>query len=250
MQDIKLILNLSTLLFEFAVFSYAWGFISMSWNFVRYKEPFNISELNFFKHIMEVLRSGKLLKIVFVFCVLVGGVNLLLSNLYSNTKMGSLYEASEYDASYEALIYINGTPSFCIADISRRVDYEEDARGNYEREYNYWIEEIHLPYGNTEYIGDIYYPDDDINTYSLGEWGYSCDLVLREPVTDISYKLLEAEIVSSYGDFCGSRNSTIYHLLDCPTARNISDSNYIYFSDIIEADILGYSACKLCAADF
>ncbi|MBF0479117.1 MAG: hypothetical protein HQL26_06505 [Candidatus Omnitrophica bacterium] len=51
--------------------------------------------------------------------------------------------------------------------------------------------------------------------------------------------------------FVGSKNSTVYHLLSCKLAQNITADNKVAFAGKDEAEKAGYKPCKICllAAD-
>jgi len=53
-------------------------------------------------------------------------------------------------------------------------------------------------------------------------------------------------IAGSKQRYVGSRNSNIYHVLSCSSAKRIKESNKIYFTSSKEARSKGYRACKIC----
>lgn len=144
---------------------------------------------------------------------------------------------SKYTENYDAILYIDEKPVFCIVAIDKRTDNGRS---------NYWITEISLPYGHSEFVDAEYDPDQNYVNICLGDWGWDCNLTLGEPATSLSYTMLKNEVVSNYGELCGSRESDTYHLLDCQYAKNIKPQNLIYFENQQEAEVLGYSFCSIC----
>lgn len=47
--------------------------------------------------------------------------------------------------------------------------------------------------------------------------------------------------------FVASRESDVYHELDCPHAERIKPDNRIYFNKREEAEEAGYRACEVCS---
>lgn len=57
---------------------------------------------------------------------------------------------------------------------------------------------------------------------------------------------LQAVEEKSAGKFVASKNSTKYHLPDCPGVRRIAEHNKIWFSSKEEAESLGYQPASNC----
>lgn len=163
-----------------------------------------------------------------------GVINCILSACLSSTEIGSFYEKSEYEETYEATLFIDEKPVFCLAEV-----YKSDGR--------YVVVNVLLPYGNHEYTDNEYDPEEGSARLSLGDSDWDCTVVLNDPATDASYDMLNNVVVSNYGEFCGSKLSDMYHLLDCPHAKRINRENHIYFETREEAEILGFIFCSDCS---
>jgi len=67
-------------------------------------------------------------------------------------------------------------------------------------------------------------------------------------------KITETEVGTDYEDdqvvearYVGSTTSDKYHRPDCSYAKKIKSENKIFFSDVLDAQKKGYSACKVCS---
>lgn len=243
MDTIKTILTICSIIFGLSIFIYCASFIHAVWCRISWrKEPIPWKDFNPFLILRDSLNTGSnndvLVSVIFLFIIAVGLVNIVLESSLASTKIGSFYEEPEYKEEYEAILYIDEKPIFCIATIDKRID---------DRNPRYFISEIALPYGHSEYVDAEYDPEDDFAEICLGEWGWRYKLTLKDPATEDSYKMLENEVVSNYGEFCGSKGSDKFHLLDCQNVKNISPQNLIYFESEKEADALGYTMCSICA---
>ena len=179
------------------------------------------------------LKNDKPIHPFLVIVLTAGVVNCVLSMCLSSTEIGAFYEKSEYRETYEATLFIEEKPIFCLAEVQK---YEG----------RYLIQNVLLPYGNHEYTDNEYDPEEGSARLSLGDSGWDCTIVLNDPATDMSYDMLNNVVVSNHGEFCGSKSSDIYHLLDCPHAKRINRENYTYFETRKEAEALGFVFCSDC----
>lgn len=162
-----------------------------------------------------------------------GLINITLESALSSTEIGSFYELPEYYEDYEATLFVYEKPIFCIASVCK-----EDS--------SYTAYNLLLPYGSSVEIEGLYDPELGCFHLELGEHYHYCKLEIGVPATSTSFELLSHITVSDSGDFCGSRISKTYHLLDCPHVKSISPENFIYFESDAEADVLGYLFCLDC----
>ena len=74
--------------------------------------------------------------------------------------------------------------------------------------------------------------------------GFLCILI----VATFSGILLNSQqtLGTSQGDFCGSKNSDVYHYPGCSAAKRIKSSNLIWFTDECDAKSRGYRPCSIC----
>ena len=170
-----------------------------------------------------------LLAIIF----LIGGANAAFSQFASKAEIGAFYELGEYETTYEATVYIDEKPVFCLVEFYR-----------YEGQYT--LSNILLPNGKSEYLDDEYDPECAPVRVSLSDWGWTCHIVLNSPATESSYAKLDNFVVSNHGEFCASKTSDSYHLRDCRHAKTIAPKNYIYFETQKEAEVCGYQFCTEC----
>lgn len=171
---------------------------------------------------------------VIAIILIVGLINTICLFTCSSTRIGAFYEEEEYAETYEATLYINKKPIFCLVDM-----YREDGA--------YFIEEIRLPYGHSELLyEEEYKPKEEQNEIPLGNSSRSFKIILLNPATETSYDRLKHTIVSNYGMFCGSKNSDAYHIKNCRYVKSIKEKNLVYFETKQEADILGYLPCSVC----
>ena len=172
----------------------------------------------------------------FLLCIIVSLVNFTLSLGLSSTQIGTFYEKAEYEEDYEATLYIDNKSVFCIAHLIK----------NSEPEITHTISKISFPYGKSQYLDERYDPNYENNEVSLSDWDIECKIILTHPVTQTSWEILQNEVVSNYGEFCGSKESDTFHLLSCPQAKKIKKVNLVYFSSYKEAVVLGYEFCDSC----
>lgn len=237
MDDLKKILFACSCIFAFAALSYVLGFLSSMWGAIRYKKPIRWNDFNPIAMISSGVQSGKAgLSLLLSLVIVVGAVNLILSHTMVSNEIGAFYEAENYNTKYEATLFIKEKPIFCIVNVWRHS----------EPDPVYTLTEIHLPYGKFQYIDAEYDPDYN-NSVHLGYWGHRCDIELIRPITDTSFSRLKNEIVSNYGEFCGSMGAEKFHLLDCWNVKNIKAENLVYFDTALQAEALGYEMCVICA---
>lgn len=169
---------------------------------------------------------------------ILGLVYMILCLQCSEPKIGSFFEESEYVQDYEATLQTESSKIFCIATVERN-------------DGKYYINQIQFPYGHTqECFGDEYNEvktraEVYIETSDIAQY----DLSLGDMATATSYAYLETYIVSNSGKYCASRNSNKYHLKTCPQAKNINDTNLIYFKSRQDAEVLGFYPCDTCKYD-
>ena len=179
--------------------------------------------------------KSRSLKAILIVLFIVGIVNAVLSLFFTKNEIGAFYEADEYFADYEATVSVNSCAVPCVATISK---YGDD----------YYIYEIQLPYGRSQYAGDAEY--DARSNYARVDIGYDLQwegsLSLAHPATSESYSRLTNYSRPSSSEFCASVDSDVYHLKDCYYVQNIVHNNLIYFDSDLEAEILGFEVCSVC----
>lgn len=229
MSTLKTVLLLCSCLSLFFLFSYCASFFRAV--FLRLsprKEPIPWKDFNPFYGCQGSL------DLIILIAVIAGFSNIFLSLFYASTKIGAFYEKTSYKEHYDAYVYADDKPIFCIATV-----YKDGA--------TYSISEISMPYGHSQYVDEIYDPDEKSSTIYLGVNGWRCKITLKEPASSTSYTALKNEVVSNYGAFCGSKESDSYHFVNCKKAKNIKAENFVYFESEQEAEILGYQMCSVCS---
>lgn len=163
--------------------------------------------------------------------IVIGAIDQLLWLTISSTTIGAFYEKPSYSETYDATLYLDEKPIFCMVDMHRS-------------DGEYFIDTIYLPYGKVAHPLDVYYPNGKNRVHLMeGEPG---EIVLERQSDDTSEARLAAEVVTAYGDYCGSREGEIYHFTGCISARNIASNNLVFFESEREALALGYAPCKRC----
>ena len=245
MYFLKYILTACSYLAALFFLFYFVCFISSFYKRIRYKLPIPWNELKPSGFFDSLVHSG-VAGAVIVFILVVGIANFIASKKFASHEIGAFYEEKEYSETYEATLYYEGKAVFCLAQMHRETERDDDRNRSYSY---YWIDEIHLPYGRTVSIDEEYEPE-KTNCYSIcgaSVWNeYDCDLVLIHPATNNSYDLLGSAVVTSYGPCCASRESKIFHWLSCPSVTNIREDNLVFFQNPEEADLLGFEGCNLC----
>lgn len=228
MSTLKTVLLLCSCLSLLFLFGYCVSFFrALFLRLSSRKEPIPWKEFNPFYGCQSSL------DLIILIAIIAGFFNIFLSSFFASTKIGSFYEKSSYTEHYESYVYADDKPIFCIATV-----YKDGA--------TYSISEISMPYGKSQYVDDIYDPDDKNSIIYLGDNGWRCKITLKEPASSTSYTALKNEVVSSYGEFCGSKYSDIYHFDKCGYVKNIKSKNLVYFETEKEAEILGYQMCSVC----
>lgn len=172
----------------------------------------------------------------------------LLALIWGALTDPDFFDKTEYPQDYEAILTIDDKPIFCIVTLDKSDEYVEYAHGERTKRITvYTITNVSLPYGHSKSVEAKYDKENNTATVSLGEWGNSYKLTLKGPADSTSYDVLKNEIVSNYGEFCGSKESDKYHLPKCKYAKNIGPENLVYFASQNEAEALGYTFCATCA---
>lgn len=70
--------------------------------------------------------------------------------------------------------------------------------------------------------------------------------IAQASVAEPSEEVVEASIASSSLSFVASKSGTKYHHITCPGAKQIKETNKIYFKDASEAQAAGYSLAANC----
>lgn len=210
---------------------------------LRYKKAIPFDEL---LHPIRGLSSSNGGRLVAIVVLSLGCLNLILGIIYGNSQIGSFFERDDYSERYEATLYIDEKPIFCLVDMYKSTDIEDVGQNRSRRVTTYWLGTLYLPYGRTELIDEEYDPDSSHNDVSIGTDSEWFDIILEKPADESSQKKLDAVVVASYGDCCASRQSDVYHANSCPIAQNIKPSNLIFFSSTREAEAFGYSPCEHC----
>ena len=205
------------------------------------KKPFSWCKWNPY---YGIKKEHRLRTVIFSVLFLIGIAVPFISEKFANTKMGDFWEKRNYEEAYEATLYVDDVPMFCIATVWCNTDAVENNRGQLVHESRYTIVELFLPYGKSTYTDDEYYPDQKISLITVNGW--SCKIKLKDIATEDSYQLLKAEVPTSYGEFCSSKSSDTYHLFDCKYVKRIESENLIYFKNQEMAEVLGYSMCEVC----
>lgn len=242
MDKLRGALGLCELVAEFIILAFAWALTKKVYRRIRYKELMELK--NLLPDVRDMDAKGVAIYAAVLIVTVAGIGNMILSRAMASTQIGAFYEKSEYEETYEATIYLNDKPVFCLVDMRRSVDEYDD--GERTRKYaNYWIDYIYLPYGKEGYVEEEYSPQSRRSIYLPTSWE-SVDIVLNRPADEESHKKLEAEVVSAYGPICGSRSGDTYHHNNCTSAKNIKMENKVFFENEEEACLLGYEACQMC----
>lgn len=162
----------------------------------------------------------------------------LICKWFGSTEMGSFFEKYDYTEEYEALIWIDKRPMFCVAEIEKN------------RREGYFIRKITLPYGKCKYLDDDFSPKEEKNYLYDSEIG-RVEIELLRVATAGSYRKIDTEYSPSSGDFCASKKSDVFHVdefstFTCWNRARIKKSNEIYFRSAREARFLGFEFCSVC----
>lgn len=193
-----------------------------------------------FNYFRKMCENRLVFPTLMFFLVLMGACNIMLSITHSSTQIGSFYEKATYKECYEATIYVNGKPIYCLAEIQKNAKVFE--------KNNYCVERIYLPYEKKIDLSSEYDPNLKKNYLDLGYTyvGNDCYIVLRHPASSSSYDLLSFISDSNSGSLCASREGSIMHFPDCYYAKNITSKNLIFFESEDEARLFGYELCDKC----
>lgn len=243
MDKLRGALGLCELVAGFVILVFAWILMEKVYRRIRFKEPMEVK--NLLPDVRDMDAKGVAIYATVLIVTVAGIGNMILSRTMASTQIGAFYEKSEYEETYEATIYLNEKPVFCLVDMRRSVDEYDD--GERTRKYdNYWIDYIYLPYGKKGYVEDSEYsPQRGGRVYLPISWE-DVKIVLDRPADEESRKKLEAEVVTAYGPICGSRSGDTYHRNNCTSAKNIKMENKVFFENEKEAYMLGYGACQMC----
>lgn len=171
-------------------------------------------------------------------CFLVGlaGIVYLISfALFAKPEIGAFLEKLSYEADYEATLSSEYTTFYCIATV--------------QKDDEYFITKLLMPYGHEVEVDDWdgYSPKRNASKLYIGtDDYYECQISLKGPASYNAYSRVEQYAVANYGDFCASKKSDTYHLIDCAHAKRIEKENLVYFTESQEAEILGFYACQDC----
>ncbi len=80
--------------------------------------------------------------------------------------------------------------------------------------------------------------DNTVNGYRL-EGEFTPDSI---PETEVSVSQKETITVN----YCGNKNSKVFHKLSCSSLKNMKEENKVYFATKEEFSEKGYSPCKMC----
>lgn len=165
--------------------------------------------------------------------IIAGAWNIVMQRYFTKDEIGAFYESPEYIVDYSATIDLCGHSVFCIATIDHLYG-------------DYWITQIQFPYGHIAYTGEEYYPYDETPSVLIGDMGWYCDITFNGKADGDAYERLLTEDLPDSGEFCASKESGIYHRLDCEYAKDIPMVNLIYLQNECEADAFGYVMCSEC----
>ena len=225
---------------------YALCVIDAIWKKIRWGEKVK-DNINIFKSLRELYEKGhKIGVVLFIIILAVGACYTVADHFFSTRELGAfLEERGEFEEEYEAYVYVDGKPVFCIVEIDKVMNVYEDGRGR----TSYIITKIKLPYGKEQVdMDDEYRLGKKDNTVRLGVdmWKWY-KIEVGSVATEKSRIILKNTVVTSYGNLCASKKSDKYHYLDCPSVAQIGDKNKIFFKSALEADALQYTFCSLCA---
>lgn len=224
-KSLRKVLDILSYIAVLLIVCYVGSFLWSAAKRIFKKEPMKMEEYH-----PRTLFESKTSIVIFFLCA-IGVVNLIAGSVYKSNVIGAFYERSDYNETYEATLYIDGRPIFCLAEMSR-----------YDGEYH--IREVHLPYGRSQYTDEEYDPDEAPEGISIND--VDCRIKLLYPADTSSYTRLANTFTSNYGDFCAGASSDVYHFRNCYAAQNIAKENLIFFLNEKEAETFGFSMCGLC----
>ena len=145
-----------------------------------------------------------------------------------------------YEACIEPIEY-QSLKIYCVADVIKSGS-------------RYDIVALHLPFGHTLFCEDETLYDwkrnDNTMLLSCENDRYRVSVDLGDTATGDSLQKIDSLYVRNAGAAYGSKQSDTFHYdfsdTVCPHGRTISNENRIYFYDVRDADILGYTKCKWC----
>ena len=176
---------------------------------------------------------GKIARPVCIFIAVIGLINIILGFCLKSRQIGDFYELPSYTEDYEAALRVNHTVIDCIARV-------EHSGGNY------FIDRLYLPFDHTRDIDIEYDAKSGSSFFCLGDNDSECLITLIKPATVISRANLAAEDIVSFGPYCASVYSSVYHLRGCPYTSGISSYSLRYFPDRDVAEVLGFAPCSKC----
>ena len=172
-------------------------------------------------------------RLVCAFIAFAGFVNVMLGLSLASRRIGDFYELPSYTEDYEASLRVNHTVIDCIA----RVKHSDG---------NYFIDRLYLPFDHTRDIDIEYDAKRGSSFFCFGDNDSECQITLIKPATVISRANLAAEDIVSFGPYCASVYSSVYHLRGCPYTSGISSYSLRYFPDRDVAEVLGFVPCSKC----
>lgn len=98
------------------------------------------------------------------------------------------------------------------------------------------------------------FTEETANGYKESSSASSSNASSRNPENSSSKNSTSKEEISRdspslSNQYFGSKNSTVYHIPNCSSAKKIKEENLIIFEDISEAERRGYRPCARCLKD-
>ena len=178
--------------------------------------------------------SGLLPKVgvVAAYVLMIAGlIHLTILLFFRNETIGSFYEKGAYESQYQCEL------TYQSNHITGYVTLERSSG-------RYYITKINIGKNLSAEYDAEYYPDSVSNTIVTNEnidWNIT---VSNSPCSiDYLYKI-NRRIHNKH--LCASKNSNIYHNINCGYVRNIKDENLIFFDTKDMADLMKYSPCSNC----
>lgn len=175
----------------------------------------------------------RFLLIFYATVFVIGTINVPIWYFCSNNRIGAPYEREVYTQDYEAALDTGDQRIFCIATITKN-------------ENDYFIDKVKLPYGKSIVTCEEYNPKLNQVSLYLSDNDCECTLSLKSMADKDSYSQLQHTVLTTYGEFCASKKSDIYHYNTCRYVSKIAEDQLVYFDSKKDAEILGFNLCSVC----
>jgi len=243
MSLLHTLLGICTISAQLLLLAFGWVVLAGAYRRLRYEQPFSFGSI--IAGYRDRLLKNPRASCILAFVIVAGTINMILTQALSSTQIGAFYEKSTYQETYEATLYLNDKPIFCLVDMRREIAEDVDSRGRIKTDPCYWLDHIYLPYGKSAPLNSEYEPGHRNYIELLGD-GQIAEITLERPKTETAEERLKAEVITAYGPYCASKEGDLYHYRGCGNTKRIKVENMIFFESEYEAAVFGYTPCDRC----